>query len=186
MNNKVRISGKVSSIEYSHESYDKKYYYLYLWDGSNKIPVIASEIIIQNSDVYVGKNILISGQFRSFNHNHNGEVHVDLFVFAQEILKYDGYKNSIELCGYICKQPTFRQTPFGRQISDVLLAVNRTYGKTDYIPVVVWGRNAKYASGLDVGDYVRIAGRIQSREYVKNNQTCVAYEVSAQTIEKLI
>lgn len=192
MNNEVTISGIVTSVEFDHEIYGEKFYMVNLsverQSGiSDNIPVMVSDRYTILTKDKIGEFIKVIGQFRSYNKAENERKKLVLFVFAEEIIFDEPYPvNNILLEGYICKQPTFRQTPLGRQISDVILAVNRTYGKSDYIPIVVWGRNAKYASNMDVGDYIHIKGRIQSREYVKNEQIHIAYEVSTQQIEKMI
>ena len=191
MNNEVTISGIVTSIEYDHEIYGEKFYMVNLsverQSGIfDNIPVMVSDRCTILTKDKIGEFIKVVGQFRSYNKAENERKKLVLFVFAEEIIFDEPYPvNNILLEGYICKQPTFRQTPLGRQISDVILAVNRTYGKSDYIPIVVWGRNAKYASNMGVGDYIHIEGRIQSREYVKNEQIHISYEVSTQQIEKM-
>ena len=137
--------------------------------------------------------IMVSGQFRSYNRHEELKNRLVLSVFAREIEfideEPDGAKtNHILLEGYMCKRPVYRKTPLGREIADLLLAVNRPYGKSDYIPCICWGRNARYASSFDVGEHVRVLGRIQSREYVKKlseteTETRVAYEVSVSKLE---
>ena len=136
---------------------------------------------------------MVSGQFRSYNKHEEHKNHLVLSVFVREVAfveeEMDGAKtNNIMLDGYICKQPIYRKTPLGREIADLLLAVNRPYGKSDYIPCICWGRNARYASNFEVGEHVQIFGRIQSREYVKKlteteTEKRIAYEVSVSKLE---
>ena len=136
---------------------------------------------------------MATGQFRSYNQHGEKKNRLVLSVFVREIAfveeEWDGAKtNTILLDGYICKQPIYRKTPLGREIADLLLAVNRPYGKSDYIPCICWGRNARFASGFEVGEHVQVLGRIQSREYVKKlseteSEKRVAYEVSVSKLE---
>jgi len=192
MNNKVTVSGMITSIEFNHEILGEKFYRMNLsvqrMSGSTDIvPILVSDRVQILTKDNIDQYVKVIGQFRSYNKSEDEKKKLMLFVFAEEIFFNDNYEqlNDISVEGYICKQPTFRETPLGRQISDVMIAVNRAYGKSDYIPVIVWGRNAQYASTLNIGDYVRIGGRVQSREYLKNNETHVAYEVSASTIENI-
>ena len=157
------------------------------------IPVMVSERIIDVEADYIGQLVYISGQFRSFNRHEERKNRLVLSVFAREleILEPDCDEdagNQIFLDGYICKEAIYRKTPLGREIADLLVAVNRSYGKSDYIPCICWGRNARFAAGFEVGTHVQIWGRIQSRDYVKKlSETQVeqrtAYEVSVSKIE---
>ena len=143
----------------------------------------------------MGKYVYISGQFRSFNRHEEKKNRLVLSVFARELevlpdAGEENASNQIFLDGYICKESIYRKTPLGREIADLLVAVNRSYGKSDYIPCICWGRNARFAAGFEVGTHVQIWGRIQSRDYVKKiNETDVeqrtAYEVSVSKIEFL-
>ena len=152
-----------------------------------------SERLIDVSQDYTGEFIMVSGQFRSYNRHDEQKNRLVLSVFAREVSfieeELDGAKtNSILLDGYICKLPVYRKTPLGREIADLLLAVNRPYGKSDYIPCICWGRNARFASAFEVGEHVQILGRIQSREYVKKlteteTEKRTAYEVSVSKLE---
>jgi len=198
-NNMVTISGKVvSNIEYSHEVYGEGFYYFMLEvprlsNSSDLIPVTVSERLIARQKLDIGKFIEVEGQFRSYNSYSNEGNKLVLTVFAREInFVEDENKirnsNQIYLNGYICKRPIYRTTPFGREITDILLAVNRPYNKSDYIPCISWGRNARYSEGLTVGDNIKVWGRIQSREYQKKLEsgeviTKVAYEVSVSKME---
>lgn len=198
-NNQVTIVGEiVSDFRFSHKVYGEGFYVVdvevpRLSGASDFIPVMVSERMINVGVSHIGERISVSGQFRSFNRHDGDRSRLVLSVFAREIEFLDEMQgdlecNQISLDGYICKEPIYRETTMGREISDVLLAVNRSYGKTDYIPCICWGRNARHASGLEVGSRVKICGRIQSREYQKRisdaeTETRVAYEVSVSKIE---
>lgn len=198
-NNQVTVTGEVvSEFTYSHEVFGEGFYMTdisvkRLSNSCDRIPVMISERLIDVSEDYRGCTLMVTGQFRSYNRHEEQKNRLVLSVFAREIEfvdeEPDGAKtNSILLEGYICKKPVYRKTPLGREIADILLAVNRPYGKSDYIPCICWGRNARYASGFEVGEHVRILGRIQSREYVKKlseteAETRTAYEVSVSKLE---
>jgi len=198
-NNIVTISGKiVSNLEFSHEVYGEGFYNFMLEvprlsESSDIIPVTVSERLIAKDKPEMGDLVGIEGQFRSYNSYNNEGNKLVLTVFAREIeILRDETRvknpNQIYLNGYVCKKPIYRTTPFGREITDILLAVNRPYNKSDYIPCIAWGRNARYSESLQVGDNVKIWGRIQSREYQKKLEsgevlTKVAYEVSISKME---
>ena len=201
LNNDVTLEGMVASdFEISHEIYGEVFYKFLLKvprlsNLSDFIKITISERLI--TDAYIKQNdfLKIRGQFRSYN-NYSGEGNrLVLTVFAREVEKLPDDKiskspNNIVLNGYICKVPSYRTTPFGREIADLLLAVNRKYGKSDYIPCIAWGRNAKYSSNFEVGTNIKVWGRIQSREYQKkidenNFETKTAYEVSVSKLEIL-
>lgn len=178
-NNQVTIMGEVASrFTFSHEVFGEGFYMVdvlvkRLSNSEDRIPLMISERLIDVTKDYTGEFIMASGQFRSYNRHEEHKNHLVLSVFVREVAfvdeELDGAKtNNILLDGYICKAPVYRKTPLGREIADLLLAVNRPYGKSDYIPCICWGRNARYASGFAVGEHVQILGRIQSREYVKN------------------
>ena len=191
--------GQVASeFEFSHEVFGEGFYIVEvlvkrLSNSCDRIPLMVSERLIDVTQDYTGEFIMASGQFRSYNRHEEQKNRLVLSVFVREISfmeeEPDGSKtNSILLDGYICKEPIYRKTPLGREIADLLLAVNRPYGKSDYIPCICWGRNARYASGFEVGEHVQILGRIQSREYVKKlseteTEKRVAYEVSVSKLE---
>lgn len=199
-NNKVTIMGQiVSSFSYSHEIFGEGFYMMYvrcqrLSGNFGTIPVMVSERLMDVEKDYYGQLVSISGQFRSYNRHEERKNRLILSVFAREIEFLDevpgsSESNQIFLDGYICKEPVYRKTPLGREIADVLLAVNRPYGKSDYLPVILWGRNARYATYFKVGERMRVWGRIQSREYVKKldderTETRTAYEVSVSRIEE--
>jgi single-stranded DNA-binding protein len=198
-NNIVTIAGKVSTeLKYSHEIYGEGFYYFMLdvprlSDSSDSISVTISERLIGKRKLEVGALVEIDGQFRSYNNFAESGNKLLLTVFAREIAFLDdesGMKNpnKIFLNGFICKKPIYRSTPFGREITDLLIAVNRAYNKSDYIPCISWGRNARYCSSLSVGENIRIWGRIQSRAYQKKTDdgavsNRVAYEVSLSKLE---
>ena len=189
-NNKVYLRGKiVSEPVFSHEVFDEKFYEFNLEvprlsDSFDTIPVTISERLIDKR-IMVGNVLTITGQFRSYNKQLDGKSKLVLTVFVREILDNDEQENPnlIELNGFICKEPVFRTTPFKREISDVLLAVNRAYNKSDYIPCIAWGRNARFVKDMKVGEPLNIVGRIQSRVYQKRLsddivETKSAYEIS--------
>lgn len=198
-NNQVTIMGQVASeFEFSHEVFGEGFYMVEvlvkrLSNSCDLIPLMISERLIDVTQDYTGEYIMASGQFRSYNRHEEQKNRLVLSVFVREISfmeeEPDGSKtNNILLDGYICKEPIYRKTPLGREIADLLLAVNRPYGKSDYIPCICWGRNARYAAGFEVGEHVQVLGRIQSREYVKKlsdteTEKRVAYEVSVSKLE---
>ena len=200
-NNQVIIAGEiVSGFTYSHEVYGEGFYVVEvavnrLSNYADYIPVMVSERLIDVTENYEGQYISVVGQFRSYNRHEEKKNRLVLSVFAREI-EFTGEpgedvkSNQIFLDGFICKESVYRKTPLGREIADLLVAVNRSYGKSDYIPCICWGRNARFASGFEVGSHVQIWGRIQSREYVKKVSETqveqrVAYEVSVSKIEFL-
>ena len=198
-NNQVTIMGEVASqFTFSHEVFGEGFYMVEvlvkrLSNSDDRIPLMISERLIDVHQDYTGEYIMVPGQFRSYNHHDEQKNRLVLSVFVREVTfveeELDGAKtNSIFLDGYICKTPIYRKTPLGREIADLLLAVNRPYGKSDYIPCICWGRNARFASGFEVGEHVQILGRIQSREYIKKlteteTQKRIAYEVSVSKLE---
>ncbi len=198
-NNQVTIAGKViSEFTYSHTVYGEDFYTVdievcRLSNSCDIIPVMVSERILDVKADYRGCTLRASGQFRSYNRHEETRNRLVLSVFAREAelisLEEDEQDpNHIFLDGYVCKKPVYRKTPLGREIADVLLAVNRPYGKSDYIPCICWGRNARYADQFEVGSHVQIWGRIQSREYQKKiseeeYEKRIAYEVSVSKLE---
>lgn len=194
-NNKVFISGEViSAPKFSHEVYGEGFYEFdlkvtRLSDSFDIIPVTVSDRLLQDNEISIGSKICGNGQFRSYNKLEDNKSKLMLTVFLREILPYEETDNPnyIEITGYVCKEPVFRVTPFKREISDVLLAVNRSYNKSDYLPCIAWGRNARYVKNFNIGDKVVVSGRIQSRDYQKkiNDEliTKTAYEVSLNKIE---
>ncbi|MCI9382201.1 MAG: single-stranded DNA-binding protein [Dorea sp.] len=200
-NNQVTIMGEIASpFFFSHEVYGEGFYMVdvqvkRLSNSEDRIPLMVSERLIDVSQDYIGEFIMVSGQFRSYNRHDEQKNRLVLSVFVREVEfieeELDGAKtNNIFLDGYICKLPVYRKTPLGREIADLLLAVNRPYGKSDYIPCICWGRNARFASTFEVGEHVQVIGRIQSREYIKKlseteTEKRVAYEVSVSKLECL-
>lgn len=198
-NNQVTMMGEiVSPFLFSHEVFGEGFYMVEvdvkrLSNSKDRIPLMISERLIDVSKDYTGEFIMVNGQFRSYNRHEEMKNRLILSVFVRELFfieeELDGAKtNQILLDGYICKQPVYRKTPLGREIADLLLAVNRPYGKSDYIPCICWGRNARFASVFEVGEHVQVVGRIQSREYTKKiteteTQKRVAYEVSVSKLE---
>ena len=198
-NNQVTIMGEiVSDFSYSHEVYGEGFYMVEvsvnrLSNFVDYIPVMVSERLIDVRENYTGQYVYITGQFRSFNRHEERKNRLVLSVFAREIEFVDepegeNASNQIFLDGYICKESVYRKTPLGREIADLLLAVNRPYGKSDYIPCICWGRNARYANNFKVGERCAIWGRIQSREYMKkldeeHVEKRIAFEVSVSKLE---
>lgn len=199
-NNQVTIAGEVvSEFTFSHEVYGEHFYIVNiavcrLSNSYDVIPVMVSERLIDVTSDYRGCVLQVSGQFRSYNRHEENRNRLVLSVFAREAVlasqedKDEQNPNHIFLDGYVCKHPVYRKTPLGREIADVLLAVNRPYGKSDYIPCICWGRNARFADKFEVGSHIQIWGRIQSREYQKKiaedqYEKRVAYEVSVSKLE---
>lgn len=197
--NSVSVTGYIASdLEFNHEVYGEKFYSTKIATArlssyEDCIPLIISERLINIEEDLKGKSVHVIGRFSSRN-IHNGLKHThELFLFAKEIEFVDEgckHENKISLEGYLCKSPVYRKTPLGREIADALLAVNRAYGKSDYIPCIFWGRDAHFISELDIGSHIKIKGRIQSREYVKKineneSETRTAYEVSATEVYTL-
>lgn len=206
-NNYLTLVGKVTGEKkFSHEIYGESFYVFNLTverlsGNADVIPITVSERLITNEMLQEGRQLLVKGQFRSYNSFENERNKLILTVFAKDIIeledevnennemvKKDMVTNEVVLVGYICKKPIYRQTPFGREIADILLAVNRAYNKSDYIPSIAWGRNARFCQNVEVGTRVKIVGRVQSRFYEKKfedgtSETRVAYEVSIGSLE---
>lgn len=174
-NNTVTLSGKViSEPVLSHKVYDEAFNILQLavprLSGQvDIIPITISEKLLSEENVKQNDTLTIKGQFRSYNKLEDGKSRLILTVFVRELIQTDAEQNpnTVEISGYICKEPIFRTTPFNREIADILVAVNRSYNKSDYIPCIAWGRNARFVENLKVGTKINIIGRIQSREYTK-------------------
>ena len=198
-NNQVSMMGEiVSEFRYSHEVFGEGFYMVdiavnRLSNYADYIPLMISERLIDTEQDYIGQLIHVTGQFRSYNRHDEKKNRLVLPEFVRELefldeIDEDEKTNQIFLDGYICKEPIYRKTPLGREIADVLLAVNRSYGKSDYIPCICWGRNARFAAGFEVGSHIQMYGRIQSREYVKKiseteTERRVAYEVSVSKVD---
>ena len=196
--NQVTVIGEIITVfTFSHEVFGEGFYMVdisvkRLSEQVDIVPLMISERLIDVEANYTGCTVEVQGQFRSYNRREETKNRLLLSVFVREIhfvKEFTDYTktNQIYLQGYICKAPAYRKTPLGREIADLLLAVNRPYGKSDYIPCIAWGRNARYASGFSAGDYVAVSGRIQSRKYVKRlkdrEEMRTAYEVSIGKIE---
>ena len=207
-NNYLTLVGKVTGEKkFSHEIYGEKFYTFNLSiprlsGNADIIPITISERLITDEMLTEGNKLLIKGQFRSYNSYENERNKLILTVFAKDveeikeaeeqeesdIVKKDETTNEVVLIGFVCKKPIYRQTPFGREIADILLAVNRAYNKSDYIPTIAWGRNARFCQNLEVGTKVKLVGRVQSRMYEKKYEdgtveNRVAYEVSIGSLE---
>ena len=207
-NNYLTLVGKVTGEKkFSHEIYGERFFIFNLSiprlsGTSDIIPITISERLIGEDTLQEGKKLLVKGQFRSYNSYEGERNRLILTVFAKdvreveeieeesenEIVKKDVVTNEVVLIGYICKKPIYRQTPFGREIADILLAVNRAYNKSDYIPCIAWGRNARFCQNLEVGSQIKLVGRVQSRTYEKKHEDGsveerVAYEVSVGSLE---
>ena len=207
-NNYLTLVGKVTGEKkFSHEIYGEKFYVFNLSiprlsGNADIIPITISERLITDEMLSEGRKLFIKGQFRSYNSYENERNKLILTVFAKDveelqeieeqeesdIVKKDETTNEVVLIGFVCKKPIYRQTPFGREIADLLLAVNRAYNKSDYIPTIAWGRNARFCQNLPIGTEVKIVGRVQSRNYEKKYedgtvQQRVAYEVSIASLQ---
>lgn len=200
-NNKVELAGVIiSEPEFMYESYGEKFYKMSLGikrksGAVDEIPLTISERLFDIEDRYSGMEVMVSGSYRSFNKQEGTRRRLILSVFVREIEAIDSKdanidKNCITINGYVCKEPNYRETPLGREITDMLIAVNRDYGKSDYIPCIAWGRNARFVGQLEVGTHIEINGRIQSRGYIKKyedgtEEQRTAYEVSVSKINVL-
>ncbi len=202
--NYIKIVGIIlGELEFSHEVFGEKFFEFLikvprLSETKDILPVIISERLINDINMEIGNYIVIEGQFRSYNRYEDSQNKLLLRVFARDIYMPDEieleelkrHPNEVFLNGYLCKETKFRTTPFGREITDMLIAVNRSYNKSDYIPCIAWGRNARYCEKLEVGDHIKLWGRIQSRQYQKRNEnesydTKTAYEVSVTKLEHI-
>jgi len=192
-NNKTFLMGTIfEEPVFSHETFGEGFYEIKLSvprlsEHMDILPVIISEKMLKS--IAVGQELGIKGQFRSFNKLNDGKSRLILSVFAREIIEVDKSMNPniVEVSGFICKGPIYRTTPFNREICDVLVAVNRAYNKSDYLPCIAWGRNARYIKDAKIGAKIDIVGRIQSRDYQKKSDngetiTKTAYEISINRI----
>lgn len=194
--NKIKLSGTiVSEPVFTHEIYGERFYEFQVQSERQSgtidtLNVMASETLLRAN----GDNVKIIGEVRTFNIHEEDRNRLHIYVFARDVIDYEEHEeneeNYVELDGFICKPPAYRQTPLGREIADVLIACNRPYGKSDYIPTIAWGRNARRVGKMEVGTHIRVEGRMQSREYLKQygDGTCVdkvAYELSASRIEEV-
>lgn len=202
-NNKIELCGVIASTpELNHKNYGENFYGFRLSCSrksteKDMLPIIVSDRLVEIKDLQVGKKISVKGQVRTFNkHISDDKRKLLIMVFARDVWEVEEesesapeFNNNVKLSGYICKPPVYRVTPKGREIADVLIAVNRMYGKADYIPCITWGRNARYTGNLDVGTRIDVEGRLQSREYTKKlddgtEEIRTAYEISVSRIEE--
>ena len=208
--NNITLAGRVHSTPvYDHTLYGEAFFKMEIAASrlsgvEDILPVTVSERLLGDSIIDIGTQVEIIGQIRSYNQRVGENNHLVITAFAREFntvadgsedidnASNEDYispnKNEVELCGHICKQVVYRQTPFSREIADILVAVNRRYGKSDYLPCIAWGRNARYARELSIGDTIQIKGRMQSRPYQKTLsdgtvEERMAYEISCSTIE---
>ena len=198
-NNYIMLVGKITSEKkFSHEIYGESFFNFDLeiprLSGiSDIIPITISERLIANFDLSLGKQVVIEGQFRSYNTYEDSKSRLILTVFVKEIREKGEDEeikvpNEVQLVGHICRKPIYRKTPFGREIADILVAVNRAYNKSDYIPCITWGRNARFCENMQIGTELRLVGRVQSRQYEKKHEDGTveqrtAYEVSISSLE---
>lgn len=189
MSSQVNLVGKiVSKFVKSHSLYGETFYNVTLCvkresGNIDLVPLLISDRLININDQY--DNVHITGELRSYNQRDTDKSKLKVYVFVNSIESIDEEHNinDVFIEGYICKQPIYRRTPLGREITDIMLATNRAYNKSDYIPCIIWGRNAYYTKNLNNGDRIRVAGRIQSREYSKDNEIKTAYELSVRLLE---
>lgn len=203
-NNQVTLSGEIAeNFQFNHEGYGEKFYTTHVLVQRksgfiDSVPIMVSERLVNVGADWIGQIVKVAGRFQSYNKYQEGKSRLILFVFVDDFMNWtdDGEEaipdneNKIVLEGYICKQPIYRVTPLGREISDFLLAVNRNYNKTDYIPCIAWNRNARYVSHMHIGQKLHIEGRIQSREYQEklddeSYEKRTAYEVSVSRLHEL-
>ena len=198
-NNYIMLVGKITSEKkFSHEIYGESFFNFDLeiprLSGiSDIIPITISERLIANFDLSIGKQVVIEGQFRSYNTYEDSRSRLILTVFVKEIREKEEDEeikvpNEVQLVGHICRKPIYRKTPFGREIADILVAVNRAYNKSDYIPCITWGRNARFCENMQIGTELKLVGRVQSRPYEKKHEDGTveqrtAYEVSISSLE---
>ena len=198
-NNYIMLVGKITSEKkFSHEIYGESFFNFDLeiprLSGiSDIIPITISERLIANFDLSIGKQVVIEGQFRSYNTYEDSKSRLILTVFVKEIREKGEDEeikvpNEVQLVGHICRKPIYRKTPFGREIADILVAVNRAYNKSDYIPCIAWGRNARFCENMQIGTELKLVGRVQSRPYEKKHEDGTveqrtAYEVSISSLE---
>ena len=196
MANRIILRGSLLSLpEFSHENHGRKFYRFFLevsrLSGTvDTLPIIAEESILNTMDLSGGEMVTVYGQIRSHNVRTDERRKLLIFVFASSLIAEDGEPlNDVFVEGYVCRTPTIRRTPLGREICDVMLAVKRTYNRADYLPCILWGRTAQEAAACEVRDFLRICGRLQSRGYTKvtsdGSEDRVAYEISALTMQIL-
>lgn len=182
-------------LELSHEVMNEPFYtgslvVKRLSGAADRLPVTIPGKLLTTDGVITDRPVMVQGQVRSYNKVVDGSGRLMVTLFAQSVAECSDNEtlNKVAITGALCRPPVYRSTPFGREICDMMLAVNRAFGKSDYIPCIAWGRNAQYASRFNVGDRIKLTGRLQSREYQKLQEngeylTRMAYEVSAFTLE---
>ena len=196
--NIIHLRGHVcQNLQFGHELFGEQFYTTTLRvprlsGAEDFLPITISERLLMDTDITAGSLLCLEGQLRSYNKVVEGAGRLLITGFAQRLLDPDTEENpnQVQLTGALCKPPSYRTTPFGREIADLMLAVNRSFGKSDYIPCIAWGRTARYASSLQVGDKLKIQGRFQSREYQKQMPdgsviNRIAYEVSISRLSCL-
>lgn len=198
-NNIITLMGTVESTpQYSHSVMDENFYSFVLRvprlsETDDLLPVTFSANIYDENIIKEGAKVRVKGQLRSYNKYSETKTRLILTVFAKDINISDDTDeenpNEIFINGFICKKPVYRKTPFGREITDLIIAVNRAFNRSDYIPAIAWGKNALYCENLEVGSNVLLWGRLQSRNYnkrISENETQIrtAYELSITKIEK--
>ena len=201
-NNQVQITGEViTNFTFDHEVHGEGFYECFIMvprisGAFDQIPIMVSDRLVEVSADWLGNWITVTGRLQTYNLHECGRNKVKIHVFAQEVEAFDPLSkipphedNQVILNGYLCKKPTYRKTPLGREIADLILAVNRPYGKSDYIPCICWGRNARYVASLDIGTSLTLEGRIQSRDYIKkledgSEEERTAYEVSVSIVRE--
>lgn len=192
--NRILLRGSLAALpEFSHENHQRRFFRFLLevprLSGTvDTLPVIVEESILNGMDLSGGEMLTVTGQVRSHNLRGEGKRHLLIFVFAQSIVCEDGEPiNEVWVEGPLCREPTYRRTPLGREICDVMLAVPRVFQRADYLPCILWGRTAQELCQCHTRDRIRINGRLQSRIYTKvtpeGSQERTAYEISALTAE---
>ena len=192
--NSITIRGSLQALpQFSHENHGRRFYRFTLevprLSGAiDLLPVVAEEGLIQQIDPCGGEMLTVTGQVRSHNLRTDGSRRLLIFVFAADILAEDGEPmNEVMLEGPLCREPTFRRTPLGREICDAMLAVPRAFRRADYLPCILWGRTAQEIAACHTRDRIRICGRLQSRIYTKLTEEGpvdrTAYEISALTAQ---
>ena len=190
--NQIVLRGdRLGMPEFSHENHGKRFCRFLLeverLSGAvDTLPVVAREELLTAMDLSPGIRLTARGQVRSHNHTDENGRHLMVFVFASDLWAEEGEPvNEVNLTGLLCREPTFRRTPLGREICDAMLAVPRAFRRADYLPCILWGRTAQEISRCTVRDRIRLTGRLQSRIYTKYldgiPQERTAYEISALT-----
>lgn len=194
--NRISLCGALAELpQFSHENHDRRFYRFpleveRLSGAVDLLPVLVPEQVLDAMDVSDGSMLEVTGQIRSFNNRASEGRRLIISVFAETLAVCDGEpRNLVELTGAVCKEPVYRKTPLGREICDVMLAVNRPYRRADYIPCIFWGKAAEEVAECTVGEMLSLTGRLQSRDYVKllgnTSENRTAYEVSVMTMEKM-